>query len=197
LDVPGLCCQQLDPQAWAYEGSPFTVVTDGLERALEQARAVAGDKDVGVGAASIVQQCIRAGLLDELHLDLVPVLLGGGVSLFDHLGTGPIDLERTRVIEGAGVTHLTLPRREVKYEYADLVATVRFKLRRSVVSLPGGRRPEATDRAGLEGLENFPNALVSSRTRATTAVDRGRWPCRCWVGGVLDWRRACVAGVSG
>jgi dihydrofolate reductase len=79
----------------------------GLERALEQARAVAGAKDVGVGAASIVQQCIRAGLLDEIHIDLVPVLLGGGVSLFDHLGSGPIDLERTRVIEGAGVTHLT------------------------------------------------------------------------------------------
>jgi dihydrofolate reductase len=77
------------------------------DRALEQAQAVAGDKDVGVGAASIVQQCIRAGLLDEIHIDLVPVLLGGGVSLFDHLGTGPIDLERTRVIEGAGVTHLT------------------------------------------------------------------------------------------
>ena len=61
-----------------------------------------GDKDVGVGAASIVQQCLRAGLLDELHLDLVPVLLGGGVSLFDHLGSGPIDLECTRVIEGPG-----------------------------------------------------------------------------------------------
>jgi hypothetical protein len=71
------------------------------------AKAVAGDKDVGVGAASIVQQCIRAGLLDEIHIDLVPVLLGGGVRLFDHLGTGPIDLERTRVIEGTGVTHLT------------------------------------------------------------------------------------------
>jgi hypothetical protein len=49
----------------------------------------------------------QGGLLDEIHIDLVPVLLGGGVSLFDHLGTGPIDLERTRVIEGAGVTHLT------------------------------------------------------------------------------------------
>jgi dihydrofolate reductase len=60
-----------------------------------------------VGAASIVQQCIKAGLLDEIHVDLVHVLLGGGVSLFDHLGTGPIDLESTRVIEGAGVTHLT------------------------------------------------------------------------------------------
>lgn len=107
LGVPVFIVSNSVPQAWVYEGSPFTFVTDGLERALEQAQAVAGDKDVGVGAASIVQQCIRLGLLDELHIDLVPVLLGGGVSLFDHLGTGPIDLERTRVIEGAGVTHLT------------------------------------------------------------------------------------------
>ena len=57
--------------------------------------------------ASLVQQCIRAGLLDEIHVDVVPVLLGGGVRLFDHLGTEPIELESTRVIEGAGVTHLT------------------------------------------------------------------------------------------
>ena len=107
LDVPVFVVSSSVPQEWVYEGSPFTFVTDGLESALEQAKAVAGDKDVGVGAASIVQQCIRAGLLDEIHIDLVPVLLGGGVSLFDHLGTGPVDLERTRVIEGAGVTHLT------------------------------------------------------------------------------------------
>jgi dihydrofolate reductase len=107
LDVPVFVVSSSVPQEWVYEGSPFRFVTDGLESALEQAKAVAGDKDVGVGAASIVQQCIRAGFLDEIHLDLVPVLLGGGVSLFDHLGTGPIDLERTRVIEGAGVTHLT------------------------------------------------------------------------------------------
>ena len=107
LDVPVFVVSSSAPPEWVYEGSPFRFVTDGLEGALEQAQAVAGDKDVGVGAASIVQQCIRAGLLDEIHIDLVPVLLGGGVGLFDHLGTGPIDLERTRVIEGAGVTHLT------------------------------------------------------------------------------------------
>jgi dihydrofolate reductase len=107
LDVPVFVLGGSVPQEWVYEGSPFTFVTDGLESAVEQAKAVAGDKDVGVGAASIVQQCIKAGLLDEIHLDLVHVLLGGGVSLFDHLGTGPIDLERTKVIEGAGVTHLT------------------------------------------------------------------------------------------
>ena len=107
LDVPLFVVSHTVPQEWVYERSPFTFVTDGLESALEQAKAVAGDKDVGVVGASLVQQCIRAGLLDEIHVDLVPVLLGGGVSLFDHLGTGPIDLERTRVIEGAGVTHLT------------------------------------------------------------------------------------------
>jgi len=95
------------PQEWVYEGSPFTFVVDGLESGVEQAKAVAGDKDVAVGAASIAQQCIRAGLLDEIHIDLVPVLLGGGVRLFDHLGTGPIELERMRVVEAPDVTHLT------------------------------------------------------------------------------------------
>ena len=61
--------------------------------------------------ASLVQQCIRAGVLDEIHVDLVPVLLGDGVRLFDHLGPEPIELESTRVIEGAGVTHLTFAHR--------------------------------------------------------------------------------------
>jgi dihydrofolate reductase len=107
LGVPTFVVTHTIPQQWVYEGSPFTFVTDGVESAVELARAVAGDKDVAVGAASIVQQCIRAGLLDEIHVDLVPVLLGGGVRLFDHLGTEPIELERTRVIEAPGVTHLT------------------------------------------------------------------------------------------
>ena len=54
-----------------------------------------------------MQQCIRAGLLDEVHVNLAPVLLGGGIRLFEHLGTTPIDLESTRVIQAPGVTHLT------------------------------------------------------------------------------------------
>ena len=107
MDVPVFVVTRSVPEDWVYEGSPFTFVTDGLESALDQAKAVAGDKHVGVGAAGIVQQCIKAGLLDEIHVDLVHVLLGGGVSLFDHLGTGPIDLQSTRVIDGTGVTHLT------------------------------------------------------------------------------------------
>jgi len=107
LGVPTFVVTHSVPQEWVYEGSPFTFVTDGVESAVEQARAVAGEKDVAVGAASIVQQCIRLGLLEEIHVDLVPVLLGGGVRLFEHLGTTPIELESTQVVEGAGVTHLT------------------------------------------------------------------------------------------
>ena len=107
LGVPAFVVTHTVPQEWVYEGSPFTFVTGGVESAVEQARAVAGDKNVAVGAASIAQQCIRAGLLDEIHVDLVPVLLGGGVRFFEHLGNEPIDLESTRVIEARGVTHLT------------------------------------------------------------------------------------------
>ncbi len=107
LGVPTFVVTHTVPQEWLYEGSPFEFVTDGVERAVEQAKAVAGDKDVAVGAASIAQQCIRAGLLDEIHVDLVSVLLGGGVRLFEHLGSTPIGLESTRVIEAPGVTHLT------------------------------------------------------------------------------------------
>jgi dihydrofolate reductase len=107
LGVPTFVVTHTVPQEWVYEGSPFTFVTEGVESAVEQAKTVAGDKDVAVGAASIAQQCLRAGLLDEIHIDLVPVLLGGGVRFFEHLGTTPIELERTRVIEAPGVTHLT------------------------------------------------------------------------------------------
>jgi dihydrofolate reductase len=88
-------------------GTTFSFVTDGIEAALEQARAAAGDKDVAVaGGASVAQQYLRAGLLDELQIHVVPVLLGDGVRLFDHLGTGQVELEATRVIESHAVTHL-------------------------------------------------------------------------------------------
>jgi dihydrofolate reductase len=55
---------------------------------------------------SIIRQCLRAGLVDEIYIDLVPVLLVSGIRLFDDLGTEPIDLESTRVVAGSGVTHL-------------------------------------------------------------------------------------------
>jgi dihydrofolate reductase len=88
-------------------GTSFNFVTDGIESALEQALAAAGDKDVALaGGASVVQQFLRAGLLDELQIHIAPLLLGGGVSLFDRLETGPIGLEATRVIASPSVTHL-------------------------------------------------------------------------------------------
>jgi dihydrofolate reductase len=94
------------PQEWVYQGSPFTFVTDGVESAIHQAKQAAGEKDVVVCTASILQQCLKLGLMDEIHIDLAPVLLGAGVRLFDHLGAAPIELERTRVVEAPGVTHL-------------------------------------------------------------------------------------------
>ena len=94
------------PPEWAGEGSPFTFVTDGVASAVRQAQQAAGDKTVGVSSATIMQQCLQAGLLDEIHINLVPVLLGAGVRLFDHLGAAPIELECTRVVAVPGVTHL-------------------------------------------------------------------------------------------
>jgi dihydrofolate reductase len=85
----------------------FTFVTDGVEAALEQARAAAGDKDVHIaGGADVVQQYLNAGLLDELELHVVPVLLGGGVRLLDQVGTALIDLELDRVAGSPKVAHL-------------------------------------------------------------------------------------------
>ena len=95
-------------EPWVRQGgTTFTFVTDGIESALEQARAAAGDKDVRIaGGADTVQQFIEAGLLDGLQLYLAPVLLGDGVRLFDRVGPKHIELENTRVIDSPRVTHL-------------------------------------------------------------------------------------------
>jgi dihydrofolate reductase len=94
------------PEEWTGAGSPFTFVIDGVESAVRKAKEAAGDKNVAVASASIIQQCLGAGLLDEIHLDLAPVLLGGGVRLFDNLDNAPIALERTGMVEAPDVTHL-------------------------------------------------------------------------------------------
>ena len=87
-------------------GTTFVFVTEGIESAIEQARAAAGEKDVQIaGGASVIQQALAAGLLDEIQINLAPVLLGGGTSLF-----GPsVDqsgFELDRVVDAPGVTHL-------------------------------------------------------------------------------------------
>jgi dihydrofolate reductase len=88
-------------------GTTYTFVTDGIESALEQAKAAAGNKDLMVaGGARAVQQYLKAGLLDEIHLTLVPVLLGEGIRLFENIGTEHIELEKISVMDDPGVTHL-------------------------------------------------------------------------------------------
>src|SRR5512143_2802057 len=86
MDVPVVVVTHNVPQEWVKPGSPFTFVTDGVESAIRKAKQIAGEKVVAVGAPSVVQQCLEAGLLDEIHIDLAPVLLFNGIRLFDHLG---------------------------------------------------------------------------------------------------------------
>jgi dihydrofolate reductase len=88
-------------------GTTFTFVTDGIEAALGQARAAAGDRNVAVaGGANVVQQYLNAGALDEIQIHIAPILLGGGTLLFGELGPGRPGLEITRVIHSPAVTHL-------------------------------------------------------------------------------------------
>lgn len=88
-------------------GTVYTFVTAGIEAGLQQARAAAGRKDVGIwGGANVARQYLNAGLLDEMQIHLIPVLLGGGVRLFDDLTPNQIELKRTRTIETPAATHL-------------------------------------------------------------------------------------------
>jgi len=88
-------------------GTTYTFVTGGIEAGLEQAKAAAGEKDVGIwGGAKVMRQYLKAGLLDEMQLHLIPVFLGDGVRLFDDLGPKRAELERTRTIQTPSATHL-------------------------------------------------------------------------------------------
>jgi dihydrofolate reductase len=86
-------------------GTTFHFVTDGIESALEQARAAAGDRNVSLGGgASVAQQYLAAGLLDEVVVSIVPIVLGGGARLFDNLGD--VKLEQVDSVAAPGVTHI-------------------------------------------------------------------------------------------
>jgi len=85
----------------------FHFVTGGIESAIAKAKELAGEKNVALHGASSVQQALKAGLLDELHMSIAHVLLGEGVRLFDHLGPSPIHLEHIRTLETPGATHLS------------------------------------------------------------------------------------------
>jgi dihydrofolate reductase len=88
-------------------GTTYTFVTDGIEAALELARAAAGDKNVGVwGGPNLIRQYLQAGLLDEMNIHLVPLLLGSGIRLFENYNPEGIELRRASSIETPGATHL-------------------------------------------------------------------------------------------
>jgi dihydrofolate reductase len=107
IDVPVAVLTHSVPGGWARESENFVFVTEGgIEAAVAKARELAGDKNVVVNGGQMAKQALQAGLLDEIGVDLVPVLLGGGTPFFDALGA-PVDLEGPiSVVEGKAVTHL-------------------------------------------------------------------------------------------
>jgi dihydrofolate reductase len=94
------------PAGWPRPDSTVHFVTDGIESAVGQAKAAAGEKSVAVHGADTIQQCLNAGLVDELQIDIAALLLGSGVRLFDHLAGTPAVLGNPTVTAGNGVTHL-------------------------------------------------------------------------------------------
>jgi dihydrofolate reductase len=95
------------PNGWPRPDTPFTFVTEGgVQEAVAKAKAHAGDRIVALSGANLTQGCLNAGLVDQLSIDLVPVLLGGGIRYLDNLAHAPVWLDGPRVIEGIGVTHL-------------------------------------------------------------------------------------------
>ena len=108
MDVPVVVVTHTVPPEWAdRKGSPFTFVTDGIESAIQTARDIAGEKDVVVGAPSVTQQCLQLGLLDEIHIDFAPVILGRGIRLFDDKLLGAVELELVDASGTPQVVHLT------------------------------------------------------------------------------------------
>jgi dihydrofolate reductase len=106
LGVPIFIVTHHPPAAWNKPDSPFTFVTDGVESAVAQAKQAANGRNVTISGSKIAQQCLRAGLVDEIAIDLAPILLGAGIRLFDNLEGKRIELAYTNVIQGTGVTHL-------------------------------------------------------------------------------------------
>ena len=100
------------PTDWDYPGADsFSFATDGIEPAVALAQQIAGDKNVGVAAGTIARQCLEAGLLDEVAVDLVPVVMGKGRPYFGELAEGHPQLlgDPTTLIQGERVTHLVFP----------------------------------------------------------------------------------------
>ncbi|WP_199422007.1 dihydrofolate reductase family protein [Actinotalea solisilvae] len=112
LDVPVVVVTHRVPDDWvrAHPDAPFTFVTDGVAAAVDRAQTLARDATVGVAAGTIARQCLELGLLDEVAIDLVPVVLGEGKPYFGTLGVDAVVLgDPTMCVQGRRVTHLRFP----------------------------------------------------------------------------------------
>jgi dihydrofolate reductase len=107
LDVTTVVLTHRPPDDRPQADDDFVFVTEGIEAAVAKAKEIAGDKNVAVNGGQMARQALEAGLLDEIGVELVPVILGGGTRLFADLRTGPVEFEGPiQVVEGIGVTHL-------------------------------------------------------------------------------------------
>ncbi|MGK5685132.1 dihydrofolate reductase family protein [Actinoplanes sp. URMC 104] len=107
MDVTTVVLTHRPPEDRPLADENFVFVTEGIEAAVARAKEIAGDLDVGVNGGQMARQCLDAGLLDEIHVDLVPVLLGAGTPFFDGLAGGPVRLEGpVEIVPGDAVTHL-------------------------------------------------------------------------------------------
>ena len=106
-DATNVVLSHTVPAKPAKGNTKFIFVSDGLESALQKAKAAAGDKDVAIGGgANVAQQFLKAGLIDEIQLHIVPIIIGEGLRLFRDSGNVQINLEKVRVIDTPDVTHL-------------------------------------------------------------------------------------------
>jgi dihydrofolate reductase len=107
LDVTTVVLTHHPPEDRPVADENFVFVTDGIEAAVAKAKEIAGDRDVAVNGGQMARQALQAGLLDEIGIDLVPVILGAGTPLLADLGSRPMELEGPiLLVEGTGVTHL-------------------------------------------------------------------------------------------
>jgi dihydrofolate reductase len=112
MDVPVVVATHQVPTAWvdAHPNAPFHFVTDGVDAAVTKAQEIAGDRIVAVTAGTIARQCLELGLLDEVAVDLVPVVMGKGRPFFGELTIEDIPLgDPTACVQGDHVTHLVFP----------------------------------------------------------------------------------------
>ena len=112
IDVPVVVVTHSVPTEWvdAHPDAPFSFVTDGVGSAVARAREIAGDRIVAVTAGTIARQCLELGLLDDVAVDLVPVVMGRGRPFFGELAQDDVPLEDPVVcVQGDRVTHLVFP----------------------------------------------------------------------------------------